>query len=88
MREIVISGVVASTIAAKFIFLTLFRGTPRLTSRSARTWAVWIGICAAIWTVGWLIAEVIPVRLNFPRVMDCGADADLPACSSSLTCSP
>ncbi|KAI0050785.1 hypothetical protein FA95DRAFT_1486634 [Auriscalpium vulgare] len=59
-KPVLISGVVASTIAAKFIFLTLFRGTPRLTSRSARTWAVWIGICAAIWTVGWLIAEVIP----------------------------
>ncbi|KAI0063753.1 hypothetical protein BV25DRAFT_357555 [Artomyces pyxidatus] len=58
--SIIISGVVASYIAAKFIFLTLFRGTPHLTSRSPRTWGVWILICAAIWITGWIIAEVIP----------------------------
>ncbi|ETW77696.1 amino acid transporter [Heterobasidion irregulare TC 32-1] len=58
--SIIISGVVASYIAAKFIFLTLFRGTPRLTSRSLRTWGVWILICACIWSAGFIIAELIP----------------------------
>ncbi|THH05450.1 hypothetical protein EW146_g9899 [Bondarzewia mesenterica] len=56
----VISGVVASYVAAKFIFLTLFRGSPRLTSNSLSTWGVWIAICACIWTVGFVIAELIP----------------------------
>ncbi|KAI0031432.1 transmembrane amino acid transporter protein-domain-containing protein [Vararia minispora EC-137] len=58
--SIVISGVVASYVGAKFIFMTLFRGSDRLTSSSRSTWAAWILICACIWTVGWLIAELIP----------------------------
>lgn len=59
---IVIAGVVASYVAAKFIFLTLFRGSRHLTSRSWKTWGVWVLICASIWTAGFIIAEVIPVR--------------------------
>ncbi|KAA1477607.1 hypothetical protein DENSPDRAFT_615633 [Dentipellis sp. KUC8613] len=58
--SIVVAGVVASYVGAKFVFLTLFRGSPRLTSRSWRTWGIWIAICATIWTIGWIIAEVIP----------------------------
>ncbi|KAI0063757.1 hypothetical protein BV25DRAFT_1934527 [Artomyces pyxidatus] len=56
----VISGVVASYVAAKFVFLTLFRGTPSLTSRSLRMWGIWVLICGAIWSAGWIVAEVIP----------------------------
>lgn len=41
----------------------MFRGTGRLTSRSKRTWAIWVCICICIWTAGWLIAELIPVCL-------------------------
>ena len=58
----VISGVVASYVGAKFIYTTMFRGTDRLTSNSKRTWAIWVCICISIWTAGWLIAELIPVR--------------------------
>ncbi|KAI0317441.1 transmembrane amino acid transporter protein-domain-containing protein [Amylostereum chailletii] len=58
--SIVISGVVASYIAAKFIFLTLFRKSARLTSNSYGTWGIWVAICACIWITGWLIAELIP----------------------------
>ncbi|KAI0063763.1 hypothetical protein BV25DRAFT_1801670 [Artomyces pyxidatus] len=58
--SIIVSGVVASYVAAKFVFLTLFRGTPRLTSRSLHMWAVWVLICATIWSAGWVMAEVIP----------------------------
>ncbi|EIM89333.1 uncharacterized protein STEHIDRAFT_94487 [Stereum hirsutum FP-91666 SS1] len=56
----VIAGVIASYVAAKFIFLTLFRSSRHLTSRSWKTWGMWAAICAAIWIAGFVIAEVIP----------------------------
>ncbi|KZV72461.1 hypothetical protein PENSPDRAFT_663740 [Peniophora sp. CONT] len=58
--SIIISGVVASYVGAKFIYTTMFRGTDRLTSNSKRNWAIWVLICVSIWTAGWLIAELIP----------------------------
>ncbi|TFY56367.1 hypothetical protein EVG20_g8950 [Dentipellis fragilis] len=67
--SIVVAGVVASYVGAKFVFLTLFRGSPRLTSRSWRTWGIWVAICATIWTIGWIIAEVIPTSYFFSDLL-------------------
>ncbi|KAI0317438.1 transmembrane amino acid transporter protein-domain-containing protein [Amylostereum chailletii] len=64
--SIVISGVITTYIGAKFIFLTLFRNSPRLTSTSFGTWGIWVAICSSIWMIGWLIAELIPF---FPEML-------------------
>ncbi|PWN48237.1 hypothetical protein IE53DRAFT_389581 [Violaceomyces palustris] len=58
--SIIVAGVVASYVGAKFVWIQLFRGSETLTSSSYRTWSYWVGICATLWTVAFVISQVIP----------------------------
>ncbi|CAO1618255.1 unnamed protein product [Sympodiomycopsis kandeliae] len=58
--SIIVSGVVASYVCAKFIWVELFRGTPILTENSYKAWSYWITICAIMWTIAFILGEVIP----------------------------
>jgi len=63
---IIIAGVINGHVAAKFIFVGLFRsradGTPskHLASHTVKGWVSWILICVAVWIIAFIIAEVIP----------------------------
>lgn len=61
LPTILIAGVIFAHVNAKYIFLRLFKGTAHLHSRGFVATASWIGIGAVTWTLGWIIAESIPV---------------------------
>lgn len=58
---IVIAGVINGHVAAKYIYVRLFRDTKHIRSNSPYSWSVWILITLVLWIVAWIIAEAIPV---------------------------
>lgn len=64
LPTIVISGVINGHVAAKYIYVRLFRGTGILTERTLYSRGMWALIAAALWVVAWLVAEAIPVFNN------------------------
>jgi len=58
---IVIAGVINGHVAAKYIYVRLFRGTDRMSKKSLSSYGVWALIALALWTVAWVVAEAIPV---------------------------
>lgn len=61
LPTIVIAGIIYAHVAAKYIYVRLFRGT---THMSKRTWLAvgsWTGIVVVLWIIAWVIAESIPV---------------------------
>ena len=58
---IVIAGVINGHVAAKYIYVRLFRGTDRMSKRSWSSFGFWALIVLLLWVVAWIIAEAIPV---------------------------
>ncbi|OJJ36037.1 hypothetical protein ASPWEDRAFT_110065 [Aspergillus wentii DTO 134E9] len=64
LPTIVISGVVNGHVAAKYVYVRLFRNSDRLHKRDfVATWS-WVGIGLVLWVIAWIIAEAIPVFSN------------------------
>ncbi|RJE24820.1 amino acid transporter [Aspergillus sclerotialis] len=61
LPTIIIGGVVNGHVAAKYVFVRLFRNTDRMHRRDWRTFSSWAGILAMVWIIAWIIAEAIPV---------------------------
>lgn len=59
-----IAGVINGHVAAKYIYVRLFRGTDRMQKRSFLSIGSWVGISLVLWVVAWVIAEAIPVFNN------------------------
>lgn len=57
---IIISGVVAVNIGAKYMYVTLFRKSAILTSNGWRAQFYWVGIVVSMWILGFIVAELIP----------------------------
>ena len=62
--QIVIAGVINGHVAAKMIYVRLFRGTDRMHKRSWFSFGVWSAIVCLLWVISWVIAEAIPVFNN------------------------
>lgn len=58
---IIVAGVINGHVAAKFIFTRLFRGSVHLHEHTLIGWSSWIALCAGVWIIAWIIAEVIPI---------------------------
>ena len=58
---ILVAGVINGHVAAKYIYVRLFRGTDRMSKRSWSSFGAWAIIVTILWTVAWIIAEAIPV---------------------------
>ena len=58
---IVVAGVINGHVAAKYIYVRMFRGTDRMSKRSWSSFGYWAVIVLSLWTVAWIIAEAIPV---------------------------
>ena len=58
---IVIAGVINGHVAAKYIYIRLFRGTDRMSKRTWGSFGIWALIVLFLWTIAWIIAEAIPV---------------------------
>lgn len=56
-----IAGVIYANVAAKQIYVRLFRGTRHMHESTWLSVGTWVGIVLALWIVGWIIAESIPV---------------------------
>ncbi|OKO90548.1 hypothetical protein PENSUB_13265 [Penicillium subrubescens] len=59
--QIVIAGVINGHVAAKYIYVRLFRGTDRMHKRSVGSIGSWVAITLILWVIAWVIAEAIPV---------------------------
>lgn len=57
---IIIAGVIYGHVAAKYIYVRLFRGTKHMGKRTLLSVGSWAGITLALWTIAWIIAESIP----------------------------
>ncbi|KAJ5453935.1 uncharacterized protein N7458_004891 [Penicillium daleae] len=58
---IVIAGVINGHVAAKYIYVRLFRGTDRMHKRTVFSIGSWVAIILTLWIIAWIIAEAIPV---------------------------
>lgn len=58
---IVIAGVINGHVAAKMIYIRLFRGKPILHQRNFASYGIWIALVVVTWAIAWVIAEAIPV---------------------------
>lgn len=48
-------------VAAKYIYVRLFRGTDRMHKRNLFSVGSWVLITFCLWVIAWVIAEAIPV---------------------------
>ncbi|KAI0636550.1 transmembrane amino acid transporter protein-domain-containing protein [Trametes polyzona] len=64
LPTILIAGVINGHVCAKLVFIRIFRRkgvhSRHMTTHSWTGWLTWIAICAAIWALAFVIAEVIP----------------------------
>jgi hypothetical protein len=61
MLQIVIAGVIYAHVAAKYIYVRIFRGTKHMSKRTWLSVGSWVGIVLVLWVIAWIIAESIPV---------------------------
>ncbi|KAJ5085062.1 hypothetical protein N7532_009833 [Penicillium argentinense] len=61
---IVIAGVINGHVAAKYLYVRVFRGTDHMHRRSLLSIGSWVGISLVLWIIAWIIAEAIPVFNN------------------------
>lgn len=62
--QIVIAGVIYANVAAKQIYMRIFRGTRHLHETTWLSFGTWAAIVLALWLIAWIIAESIPVFNN------------------------
>lgn len=58
---IVVAGCIYGHVAAKYIFIRIFRNTKHLERRTKLSTISWIGVTFGIWALSMVIAESIPV---------------------------
>lgn len=64
INQIIIGGVVNGHVAAKYVFVRLFRNSDLMHRRDWSAWGTWTGIVLVLWIIAWVIAEAIPVFNN------------------------
>lgn len=64
INQIIIGGVVNGHVAAKYVFVRLFRKSNLMHRRDWTAWGIWTGIVLGLWIIAWIIAEAIPVFNN------------------------
>lgn len=58
---ILVAGVINGHVAAKYIYVRLFRGTDRMGKKSWSSFGAWALIVTGLWTAAWIVAEAVPV---------------------------
>ncbi|EME39842.1 hypothetical protein DOTSEDRAFT_178667 [Dothistroma septosporum NZE10] len=61
LPTIVIAGVIYANVAAKQIYLRIFRGSKHIHEKTWTGVGSWTAIIAILWIIAWVIAESIPV---------------------------
>ena len=57
---IIISGILAANIGAKYLYVHSLRDSPLLTSNGWKARFIWIGIVSLVWGVAFLVSQLIP----------------------------
>ena len=60
LPTIIVAGVIYIHVAAKYIYVRVFRGTKHLTANTWLSYGVWVLITGVLWTISFIIAESIP----------------------------
>jgi hypothetical protein len=57
-----IAGVVNGHVSVKYLYVRLFRNSQEdiMYQKTLRAYRMWVLICAALWSIAWVIAEGIP----------------------------
>ena len=58
---IVVAGVINGHVAAKYIYVRMYRGTDMMSKKTFKSYGMWALISLVLWIVAWIIAEAIPV---------------------------
>lgn len=66
---IVIAGVIYGHVAARYLFVRIFKDTKHLNKKTFLGNVSWLGCTALVWTLAWIIAESIPVFNNLLGLM-------------------
>lgn len=57
---IMISGVLAVNVGAKYVYVSSLRNSPLLTSGGWRAHGIWIAIVSMHWVVGFIVSQLVP----------------------------
>ncbi|KAF2872529.1 transmembrane amino acid transporter protein-domain-containing protein [Massariosphaeria phaeospora] len=60
LPTIVVAGVVNGAVACKQVYIRVWSGTNVIHQNSFKAIGSWVGICAALWTFAFIIAEAVP----------------------------
>jgi len=66
---IIFLGVLYASVSARFIFFRIFEGTRHKGNHTVIGWASWIGILAVLWTLAFIISQVIPFFQDLLSIM-------------------
>ncbi|PKY05770.1 amino acid transporter [Aspergillus campestris IBT 28561] len=61
LPTIIIGGVVNGHVAAKYVYVRLFRNSDRMHKTDLFAMGSWVGIAFVLWVVAWVVAMAIPV---------------------------
>lgn len=85
-RQILIGGIVNGHVAAKYVYVRLFRNnSDRMHKRDWVSFGYWAGIGTALWIIAWIIAEAIPVFQNLLSLVVCCRHL-IPMCPNPADC--
>jgi hypothetical protein len=60
LPTIVVAGVVNGSVACKYIYMRIWKGTDVIHQNGFKSIGSWVAICATLWTASFVIAEAIP----------------------------
>jgi hypothetical protein len=57
---IIISGILGTNIGTKYLYVSVLRNSPLLTSKGLKAWLVWMGMTLFMWIIGFIVSQLIP----------------------------
>jgi hypothetical protein len=60
LPTIIVAGVVNGSVATKYIYFRLWKGTNVAHTNSWKSLGSWGAICTGAWLVSWILAEAVP----------------------------
>jgi hypothetical protein len=57
---IMVSGILAVNVGAKYLYVSLLRNSPLLTSNGWKSHGIWIALVSLMWIVGFIVSQLVP----------------------------
>jgi hypothetical protein len=84
LPTIVVAGVVNGSVACKYIYVRMWKGTDMVHKTNWKSLSSWCSICAVLWLVSWVLAEAIP-NFNLLLGLIAALFGSWFSCESSIT---